>query len=165
MEFEVKLTSSTWPLSRSATAGAFTAPSPSMTVESSLVYTRVTTHPMTTSIYRVGSIENFKKGNYLINWTSGHFGQHYDEGINPHIALNNKNEVVAVHQYKAGQDFLHYRRGIARFDSIQFADNQRYDKYARHPAVALLDTGKVVEIHVDPTSKVVSARLGQLTPL
>jgi hypothetical protein len=33
-----------------------------------------------------------------IEWASCRFGLRYDSGENPHIALNNHNEIVVVHQ-------------------------------------------------------------------
>jgi hypothetical protein len=96
--------------------------------------------------YRVGHLRNPAGGDYTIAWTSGFTGIGYDDGINPHIAINNYNEVVEVHQV-TGEMLLHYRRGTVSRGKITFAQSKRYDNYARTPAVALLDSGMVLEVH------------------
>ena len=70
----------------------------------------------------------------------------YDDGVYPHIALNNHNQVVEVHQV-TGDRLLHYRRGTVSDGTITFAKSQRYDNDAEEPAVALLDSGLVLEVH------------------
>jgi hypothetical protein len=81
-----------------------------------------------------------------MQWDSGPWGIYYDEGINPHISINNKNEVVQVHQVP-GEHLLHYRRGVVAGGAILFEPSRRYDNYAEQPAVALLDNGLVLEFH------------------
>jgi hypothetical protein len=95
--------------------------------------------------YRVGQLRNPAGGDYTIAWSSGTAGVNYDDGINPHIAINNHNQVVEVHQVN-GEQLLHYRRGTVSEGRITFAASQRYDKYALQPAVALLDSGLVLEV-------------------
>jgi hypothetical protein len=63
-----------------------------------------------------------------------------------HSAINSRNEVVAVHQVP-GEGLLHYRRGVAGEASIAFSESRRYNDHGDAPAVALLDTGIVVEVH------------------
>jgi hypothetical protein len=96
--------------------------------------------------YRVGHLKNPAGGDYTIAWSSGSSGVNYDDGINPHIAINNHNQVVEVHQV-TGEDLLHYRRGTVSEGKIIFAASQRYENDARRPAVALLDSGLVLEVH------------------
>jgi hypothetical protein len=96
--------------------------------------------------YRVGQLRNPAGGDYTIAWSSGSTGVNYDDGINPHIAINNHNQVVEVHQV-TGEKFLHYRRGTVSGGKIIFAASQRYDNDAEQPAVALLDSGLVLEVH------------------
>jgi hypothetical protein len=108
--------------------------------------------------YRVGHLADPAAGNYSIAWDSGPYGVHYDDGINPHIALNNRNEVVEVHQVP-GENLLHYHRGTVSGGSIHFASSQRYDDSAQRPAVALLDSGLVVELNGG-----ISASTGKLSP-
>jgi hypothetical protein len=99
-----------------------------------------------TGLYcRVGHFRNPAGGDYTIAWSSGSTGVKYDDGINPHIAINNHDQVVEVHQV-TGEQLLHYRRGIVSGGVINFAASQRYDKYALQPAVALLDSGLVLEV-------------------
>jgi hypothetical protein len=98
--------------------------------------------------YRVGQLRNPAGGDYTIAWSSGSTGVHYDDGINPHIALNNHNQVVEVHQVTS-ERFLHYRRGTVSDGKITFAESQRYDNDTEQPAVALLDSGLVLEVHSD----------------
>jgi hypothetical protein len=95
--------------------------------------------------YRVGHLRNPAFGDYTIEWDSGHAGIRYDSGRNPHIAINNQNQVVAVHQTPTGS-FLHYRRGMVNFGlspggaRIDFRGSQRYDSYGEQPAVLLKET-------------------------
>jgi hypothetical protein len=117
-----------------------------------------TGHSSSGLYYRVGHLTDPAAGNYAITWDSGVYGVHYDDGINPHIGLNNRNEVVEVHQV-TGESLLHYRRGTVSGGTINFARSERYDDNADRPAVALLDSGLVVELHAG-----VYARTGQLSP-
>jgi hypothetical protein len=96
--------------------------------------------------YRVGHLRNPAGYDYTIQWDSPTWGIYYDEGINPHIAINNLNEVVQVHQVPSEQ-LLHYRRGVINGGTILFEASRRYDNYAEQPAVALLDSGLVLEVH------------------
>ena len=97
--------------------------------------------------YRVGHLADPAAGNFDIVWDSGDYGQHYDDGINPDIALNNRNEVVEVHQVSA-EYLLHYHRGVVLSGGvIDFRPSQRYDDGGGRPAVALTDDGLVAELN------------------
>jgi len=96
--------------------------------------------------YRVGHLRNPAAGDYTVQWDSGEWGIRYDTGINPHVAINNLNKVVLVHQVP-GETLLHYRRGLVNGGDIFFAESRRYDNHAERPAVALLDSGLVLEVH------------------
>jgi hypothetical protein len=96
--------------------------------------------------YRVGHLRNRAGEDYTIAWDSAPWGIHYDDGINPHIAINNVNHVVAVHPVP-GETLLHYRRGTLSGGAIDFGESKRYDNHAEQPAVALLDSGVVLEAH------------------
>jgi hypothetical protein len=96
--------------------------------------------------YRIGRLLNPAGGDYGMHWDSGPWGIYYDEGINPHIAINDKNEIVQVHQV-AGESLLHYRRGVVNGSAILFEPSRRYDNYAEQPAIAVLDSGLVLEVH------------------
>jgi hypothetical protein len=96
--------------------------------------------------YRVGHLRNPAGGDYTIQWDSPSWGVYYDDGINPHIAINNFNQVVAVHQVP-GEHLLHYWRGTVTGGTIHFAQSRRYDESAERPAVALLDNGLVLAVH------------------
>jgi hypothetical protein len=111
--------------------------------------------------YRVGHLRNPAGGDYTIAWTSGTTGIGYDDGINPHIAINNNNQVVEVHQV-TDEDLLHYRRGTLFAGRITFAQSQRYDNDAAQPAVALLDSGLVLEVH--SAGDDLNSRTGTLNP-
>ena len=115
--------------------------------------------------YRMGHLQNPAGGNYSITWDSGRYGKHYDEGLNPHIALNNLDEVVEVHEVD-GEPLLHCRRGIMLISGIRFGGSQRYDSNGSRPAVALLDSGLVVELHSSFRNDFtgVYARTGTLSP-
>jgi hypothetical protein len=95
--------------------------------------------------YRVGHLTNPSRGDYTMTWDSGKYGIKFDDGINPHIAINNSNQVVEVHQVSAGEKLLHYHRGSVNSGTITFRASQRYDDNSAEPAVALLDNGLVVE--------------------
>jgi hypothetical protein len=96
--------------------------------------------------YRVGHLANPAGGDFTVQWDSGPWGIRYETGINPAIAINNFNEVVAVHQVP-GEALLHYRRGTVSGGAINFGGTRRYDNHAERPEVALLDSGVVLEVH------------------
>jgi hypothetical protein len=97
-------------------------------------------------LYRVGHLRNPAGGDFTIHWDSGDWGTEYEYGMSPRIALNNHNQIVEVHQV-TGENFLQYRRGTVSEGKISFGNSRRYDDHASEPAVALLDSGLVVEIH------------------
>ena len=74
-------------------------------------------------------------------------------------------EVVEVHEVDA-ERLLHYRRGIMLISGIRFGGSQRYDSNGSQPAVALLDSGLVVELHSSFRNDFtgVYARTGTLSP-
>jgi len=114
--------------------------------------------------YRVGHFANLAGGDYNITWDSGSNGRHYDDGINPHIAINNNNEVVEVHQVP-GEDLRHYRRGVVLSGGIiDFRESKRYHDYAYEPSVVLLDNGQVLEMHAQGKDKGTYALPGTLNP-
>ena len=110
--------------------------------------------------YRVGHLTNPNGGDYTIAWDSGEYGNWYDNGINPHIAINNLNQVVEVHQV-TGENYLHYRRGNLSGGTITFGGSPQYSSDTEEPTVALLDNGSVREIDVYGN---VYARSGMLNP-
>jgi hypothetical protein len=112
--------------------------------------------------YRIGHLTNPSGGNYSITWDSGQNGIKYDDGINPHIALNNRNEVVEVHQV-TGQNYLHYRRGTLSGGAISLAGSPRYDNNSSEATVALLDSGLVIELHRSNSDGGGYARTGKLS--
>jgi hypothetical protein len=98
--------------------------------------------------YRVGRIADPARGNYNLVWESGSHGRHYDDGINPYIAINNHNEVVEVHQVAWAEYFLHYHRGtVLSNGTIDFQASHRYADYGLTPTVVLLDNGFLLEVH------------------
>jgi len=113
--------------------------------------------------YRVGHFANPGAGDFTIQWDSGQWGVWYDDGINPHIAINNYGQVVEVHQVP-GEYLLHYWRGTVRNGQIQFVASRRYNDDARQPAVVLLDSGVVVEAHVDGSGSEIIVTSGMLSP-
>jgi len=113
--------------------------------------------------YWVGRLVTPDAGrNYDIVWDSGQWGIRYDTGINPHIAINNENDVVSVHQVP-DENLLHYRRGRISRGQIAFGESKRYEDSGREPAVALLDNGLVIEVHLGSTGDLLS-RIGTLNP-
>jgi hypothetical protein len=119
-----------------------------------------TGHNSSGMYYRVGHLRNPAAGDYTIQWDSPSSGVYYNDGVNPHIAINNLNQIVEVHEV-AGEHLLHYWRGTISGGTINFAQSRRYDNYAVEPAVALLDSGDVLEVH---TLGGLISRTGKLNP-
>jgi hypothetical protein len=115
--------------------------------------------------YRVGHLVNpAHGGNYDLVWDSGSNGRHYDDGINPHIAINNNNQVVEVHQVSMSESLLHYRRGtVLSNGTIDFRASQRYDNKAEDPTVVLLDDGQVLETHYESAGDNATSCPGRLS--
>jgi len=82
---------------------------------------------------------------YQIRLT-GKWIHQYDIGMDPAIGMNNRNEVIAVHQ-ASHESALHYRRGLVSGGVIQFGESRLYDDHAESPAIAILDSGLVLEFH------------------
>jgi len=120
-----------------------------------------TGHASTGLYYRVGHFIDPAAGNFAIYFDSGPWGRWYDDGINPHIALNNLNQIVEVHQVR-NENLLHYWRGTVENGQIQLNGSRRYHNDARQPAVALLDSGIVLEAHVDADKSAVIVTSGTL---
>ena len=110
--------------------------------------------------YRVGHLRNPAGGDYTVQWDSPSWGVYYNDGVNPHIAINNLNQIVEVHEV-AGEHLLHYWRGTVSGGTINLAESRRYDNHAAEPAVALLDNGVVLEVH---TLGGLISRTGKLNP-
>ena len=117
-----------------------------------------TGHASTGLYYRVGHLRNPAAGDYTIQWDSGAYGIQYDDGINPHIAINQHNQVVEVHQV-TGESVLHYRRGTVSGGRIHFGKSGRYDNNGKTPAIVLLDSGVILEMH---TADGLVSRTGKL---
>jgi hypothetical protein len=98
--------------------------------------------------YRRGHLANPAGGDFNIIWNSGHYGIGYDNGARPHIAINNRGQVVEVHQVNT-EHLLHYRRGDITADEagINFQETVRYNDDGLQPAVALTDNGFVLEVN------------------
>jgi len=111
-----------------------------------IVAVHETGHASSGLYYRIGHFRNPAGGDFTVDWDSGEWGIQYDDGINPDIAINNLNEIVAVHQVP-GESLLHYRRGIVNGGVIEFGESRRYDNYADRPSVVLFDSGEVREVH------------------
>jgi|SRR5580698_2419910 hypothetical protein len=97
--------------------------------------------------YRVGHLQDPNAGQFNIVWDTGNYGTGYDNGINPHIAINDKNQIIEVHQVR-GEKKLHYHRGLLQGNSIVFEKSIRYDDFAEQPAVTLTNDGTVVECDI-----------------
>jgi len=119
-----------------------------------------TGHASTGLYYRVGHFRNPPACDFTIQWDSSHYGIQYEDGINPQIAINNRNQVVEVHQVP-GESLLHYRRGSVNGGTINLGQSRRYDDNAEHPAVALLDNGTVLA--ADSMTRRVNTRTGKLS--
>jgi hypothetical protein len=98
--------------------------------------------------YRLGHLNAPGSDDFTIVWDTGTNGQKYDNGVNPHISINDNNDVVEVHQVASDDHLLHYARGKASAKQIVFAtDHPRYSDNGRRPTVVLLNNGYVIELH------------------
>lgn len=111
--------------------------------------------------YRIGHLQDPNAGQYNIVWDTGNYGTSYDNGINPHIAINDKNQVIEVHQVR-GERKLHYHRGVVQTNTINFEGSIRYDDRAEQPAVTLTNDGTVVECSIH--DRETFCRTGVLSP-
>jgi hypothetical protein len=97
--------------------------------------------------YRIGWL--LRPENGTISWLTD--GTHYDEGVNPHIAVDANQQVVEVHQGAASVPNLFYRRGIltALFRGGASIDFQReyLDGQGVSPSVAMTGNGSVLEFY------------------
>jgi hypothetical protein len=83
-----------------------------------------------------------------------------DEGHNPAVALNNRRQVVEVHD--DGRDDLWYWTGLLNIDTdeVRWIGHARYDS-GRFPAVAMNEQGVVVEVHRSDDALSLWYRVGQ----
>ena len=86
-------------------------------------------------------------GSFKIVWDSGDGGQWWDDGVNPHIAINDNNDVVEVHQASANDYRLHYTRAKISGNRITFGKDHPFFSTGNRPAVTLLNNGYLVEMH------------------
>ena len=94
--------------------------------------------------YRIGHLENPAEEKYNIVWDTGTGGVRYDNGVNPHVSVNDRNQVVEMHQTKGGESRLHYRRGVLQSPStIAFTNSELYSTSAYEPAVVLTNRDEV----------------------
>jgi hypothetical protein len=119
--------------------------------------------------YRRGHMANPAGGDFTIIWNSGHYGIGYDNGAIAHIAINNKGQVVEVHQVNK-EHLLHYRRGDITADGvgINFQETVRYNNDGLQPAVALTDNGFALEVNATAnttTNHVLDRMVGALDPV
>jgi hypothetical protein len=97
--------------------------------------------------YRIGHLKDPAAGQFNIVWDTGDYGTNYDNGINPHIAINDKNQIIAVHQVRSEKK-LHYHRGLLQGNTINFEKSIRYDSNSEQPAVTLTNDGTVIECSI-----------------
>jgi hypothetical protein len=98
--------------------------------------------------YRIGYLTQPAKNDFSITLTSGTGGVYYDNGINPHIAVNDNNDVVEVHQVASDDHKLHYFRGKLSSRTLGFTPPApRYNDDATSPTIVLLNNAYVVETH------------------
>jgi hypothetical protein len=103
--------------------------------------------------YRLGYLNAPGSGDFKIVWKTGDRGVQYDDGINPHIAINDNNDAIEVHQV-TGENLLHYTRGRIVNDRITFTDvHPPYMGGSMRPSVILLNNGHVIEIHASNQQK------------
>jgi hypothetical protein len=114
--------------------------------------------------YRVGRFQNPLQGQFEIVWGTGDGGKEYDKGVNPHIAINEWNQVVEVHQTQNNESLLHYRRGHLYADHIAWTSESsfRYDDYSKQPAITLTNQSKVIE--AASKNNGIFSRTGNLRP-
>jgi hypothetical protein len=97
--------------------------------------------------YRLGRLNAPGAGDFSIDWISGDRGVWWDNGVDPHIAINDNNDAIEVHGV-TGENILHYTRGKIAGNRITFTDvHPKYQGGSRRPVVTLLNNGHVVELH------------------
>ena len=112
--------------------------------------------------YRLGHLEAPEVGDFMIHWDTGNGGVRYDAGIDPHISVNDNNDVVEVHGVK-NESILHYTRGRIQGNSITFGSiHPDYDRNGRKPAVVLLKNSNLIEVHQHGNYP--ASRTGTLSP-
>jgi hypothetical protein len=75
-------------------------------------------------------------------------------GVNPHIAINDNNDAIEVHQVAADDHKLHYTRGKIVNNRITFtSEHPIYMGGSIRPVVTLLNDGSVVEMHASNRQK------------
>jgi hypothetical protein len=103
--------------------------------------------------YRLGHLNAPASGNFKIVWDSGDGGQWWDDGVNPHIAINDNNDVVEVHQASGNDHRLHYTRAKISGNRITFGKEHPFFSTGERPAVTLLNNGYLVEMHASNYDK------------
>jgi hypothetical protein len=97
--------------------------------------------------YRLGYLNAPGAGDFKIVWSTGDRGIEYDSGVNPHIAINDNNDAIEVHQVP-GENLLHYTRGKIANNRITFPNvHPLYMGGSKDPVVILLNNGNVIEMH------------------
>jgi hypothetical protein len=112
--------------------------------------------------YRIGHFLNPAAGHFDLVWDSGSYGREYDTGANPHISVNQNNEILEVHQSGNKTTYIHYRRGRLYTTHIGFAStgSVHFDSGPKQPAVALANNNA---IEVDSQNDATFARTGLLS--
>jgi hypothetical protein len=97
--------------------------------------------------YRLGHLRAPDSDDFRILWDSGDGGQWWDDGVNPHIAINDNNDVIEVHQASGNDHRLHYTRAKISGNRITFGTEHPFFSTGNRPAVTLLNNGYLVEMH------------------
>jgi hypothetical protein len=106
--------------------------------------------------YRVGHLGADNK----ISWDSGNSGQPYTDCETPQIAINDRNQVVEVHNVP-GAFKEHYIRGTVVGGVIQFPKDQpRFNDTGSYPSITLTNDGFVAEL--DWFNSGIEKRVGKL---
>eukprot|EP01121_Diplochlamys_sp_Union-15-3_P000756 TRINITY_DN10629_c0_g1_i1.p1 TRINITY_DN10629_c0_g1~~TRINITY_DN10629_c0_g1_i1.p1 ORF type:complete len:307 (+),score=43.90 TRINITY_DN10629_c0_g1_i1:44-964(+) len=85
----------------------------------------------------------------------------YDAGKHPSIALNNKGQVLEVHQSEHKKE-LWYHVGLLEGNTLKFGSSYCYDKGVK-PSVALDDFGNIIAVHKSDNRPALFYRCGKIS--
>ena len=118
-------------------------------------------------VFGSGDHLNYHVGRLSDDGKSISFGerQHFDNGVNPKIAINNNNIVIEVH--KSQSNFgLWYHVGIVDPNSgtIAWGKGTHFDNAGCYPAIALNNNNRVIEVHTSSVGGNLYYRAGTVDP-
>ncbi len=145
----------TWGTSRKYDNGI--TPTVALNDQGSVVEVHRTQNSLSRSLwYRVGRVN---PSGLSIIWGES---THFDDGMNPSVALNNEGVAVEVHETSSAiNNKLWYRVGRLEGNTLQWGPSRDYDE-GRTPSVALNNNGLAVEVHKSQGHDTLWYRVGRV---